>query len=113
MVSPWAPILANLSLDKVENGPLKQVVDKTDSYFRYVDDTFIIIDVKADKNEMLIIFNDAHPSLMFTCEEEHDGRLHFLDVQLSRREDGSLKRDVCRKPTSVGQYTHFLSFVPI
>ncbi|CAH8850906.1 unnamed protein product [Trichobilharzia szidati] len=113
MGSPLGPILADFFLAKIENGPLRQVIEETDSYFRYVDDTFIILDVKTDKNEMLKKFNDAHPSLIFTCEEEHDGGLHFLDVQLSRREDGSLKRDVYRKPTSVGQYTHFLSFVPI
>ncbi|VDP97807.1 unnamed protein product [Trichobilharzia regenti] len=79
-------ILEDFFLAKVENGPLKKLIEKTDSYFRHVDDTFIILDVKADKNEVLIKFNDAHPSLMFTCEEEYDGRLHSLDVQLNRRE---------------------------
>nr|CAH8856951.1 unnamed protein product [Trichobilharzia regenti] len=113
MGSPLGPISADFFLARIENGPSKQVIEKTDSYFRYVDDTFIILDVKADKNEMLKKFNDTHPSLIFTCEAEHDCRLHFLDVQLSRREDGSLKRDVYRKHTSVGQCTHFLSFVPI
>ncbi|VDQ02801.1 unnamed protein product [Trichobilharzia regenti] len=80
MGSPLGTILADFFLAKIENGPSREVIEKTDSYFRYVDDTFIILDVKADKNEMLKNFNDAHPSLTFTCEEEQDGRLHFLDV---------------------------------
>uniref|UniRef100_A0AA85J392 Reverse transcriptase domain-containing protein n=1 Tax=Trichobilharzia regenti TaxID=157069 RepID=A0AA85J392_TRIRE len=46
MGSPLGPILADFFLAKIENGPLKKVIEKADSYFRYVDDTFIILDVK-------------------------------------------------------------------
>ncbi len=49
----------------------------------------------------------------FTSEEESDGRLAFLDVLLTKRSDGSLRRNMNRKSTWTGQYTHFLSFVPL
>ncbi|VDQ05194.1 unnamed protein product [Trichobilharzia regenti] len=68
MGSPMGPILADFYLAKVENGPLKQRIDETDSYFRNVDDAFIILDVKADKNEMLHIHR-----YLLTGQEKDNG----------------------------------------
>lgn len=34
--------LADLFFAKAENGPLKEVTDKLDSYFRYIDDAFVV-----------------------------------------------------------------------
>ena len=36
-----------------------------------------------------------------------------LDVQLTRRQDDSIKLDIFRKHSWVGRYTHFRSFVPL
>ncbi|CAH8627461.1 unnamed protein product [Schistosoma mattheei] len=112
MGSPLGPILADFFLAKLENGPLKEVINKLDFYCRYVDDT-IIADQNIRKEQLLELFNNKHPAIKFTCEEEIDNKLNFLDVFLSRKENGSISRGVYRKGSSPSQYTHFLSFVPL
>ncbi|CAH8505350.1 unnamed protein product [Heterobilharzia americana] len=82
-------------------------------YHRYIDDIFVILDQNVHTNEVLRKFIEVHPLRTFTCEEENASKLHFLDALLSRREDGSLSRCVYRKTTSISQYTHFISHVPI
>lgn len=113
MGSPLGPILADFFLAKLENGPLKDVINKLDFYCRYVDDTFIIVDQDIGKVELLEQLNNKHQAIKFTCEEEIDNKLNFLDVLLIKKANGSISRSVFRKSSSSSQYTHFLSFVPI
>ncbi|CAH8463563.1 unnamed protein product [Schistosoma turkestanicum] len=84
MGSPLGPILADLFLAKLENGPLNEVIQKLDLYCRYVDDTFIIVDQDTRKEKLLEQFNNVHPAITFTGEEEYDEKLSFLDITLSR-----------------------------
>ena len=49
------------------------------SYFRYVDDTFLIIN-KNDVDLVVNMFNSYDDNLKFTCEIEKDCRISFLDV---------------------------------
>ncbi|CAI2735069.1 unnamed protein product [Schistosoma spindalis] len=44
-------------------------------------------------------------------EDEQNNSISFLNVQLTRRADGTLKRGLHRK-SATGQYTHFYSAVP-
>ncbi|CAH8678749.1 unnamed protein product [Schistosoma rodhaini] len=113
MGSPLGPILADLFLAKLENGPLKEAIKKLDLYCHYIDDTFIVVDQNTSKDELLEQFNSVHPAISFTGEGECDMKLNFYDVTLSRRSDGSLSRSVYRKRPSACQYTHFYSFTPI
>ena len=113
MGSPLGPILADIFLAKLENGPLKDTLSKLDYYCRYIDDTLIVCDEMVDKQEMLDFFNNVRPAIQFTSEEEKDNSIAFLDVLLSRRRDGSIKRNIFRKNTWTGQYTHFQSFTPL
>ena len=46
-------------------------------------------------------------------EEESDGRLAFLDVQLSGSDDGTVNTLVCRKATHTNQYLAFESHHPV
>nr|CAJ00247.1 TPA: reverse transcriptase [Schistosoma mansoni] len=112
MGSPLGPILADIFLAKLENGPLKDTISHLTSYCRYIDDTFIVLEKEHEKENILNIFNNIHPSITFTLEEEQNGSISFLDVQLTRRIDGTLKRGLHRKST-VGQYTHFYRAVSI
>ena len=49
--------------------------------------------------------------MSFSFEEEKNGKMSFLDVEISR-ENGKFVTTVYRKPTFSGVYTHFESFLP-
>ncbi|VDP50641.1 unnamed protein product [Schistosoma margrebowiei] len=52
MGSPLSPIHAHFFLAKLENGPIKEVINKLDFYCRYIDDTFIITDQNIRKEQL-------------------------------------------------------------
>ncbi|CAI2735413.1 unnamed protein product [Schistosoma spindalis] len=112
MGSPLGPLLADIFLAKLENGPLRSTISHLPTYYRYIDDTFIVLEKECDKDNLLNTFNNVHPSINFTSEDEQNNSISFLDVQLTRRADGTLKRGLHRKSATV-QYTHFYSAVPI
>ena len=113
MGSPLGPILADIFMSKLENTILEEKICQLTAYRRYVDDTFCVVDDSFRIEEFLSAFNSAHQNISFSVELETDGSLPFLDVQLSRRLDGTIKRSVHRKATWNEQYTHFASFVPL
>ena len=84
-----------------------------DIYNRYVDGIFCVVDGSMDIDNLLSIANKAYRNIQFTVELETDDGAPFLDVALSRGPEGTLRRAIHRKLTCNGQYTHFLSFVPI
>ncbi|BHF85905.1 hypothetical protein SprV_1002908000 [Sparganum proliferum] len=113
MGSPLGPLLADVFMGKLERFQLSEQIDKLKHYGRYVHDIFAIATAETDVATLLDAANQAHPSIKFTLEMETAGSLPFLDVLLSRRPDGSVRRSVYRKKTWSGQYTNFASFVPL
>ena len=55
--------------------------------------------------------NSLRPSILFTMEKESNNTLPFLDVLISRTEQG-FKTSVYRKPTFTGQYLNLYSHHP-
>ena len=51
--------------------------------------------------------------VQFAVEEESDGKLAFLDIQLSRSEDGTVSTSVYCKATHTNQYLAFESHHPV
>jgi hypothetical protein len=113
MGSCLGPLLADVFMSKLEKTVLSSRIEQLDMYLRYVDDIFIICSSEVNTSTLLEEFNQAHHAIKFTMEIESNEQLPFLDVLLRRREDGTISRNVYRKPTSVGQYIHFYSFVPL
>ncbi|BHF76073.1 hypothetical protein SprV_0501917100 [Sparganum proliferum] len=113
MGSPLGPLLADVFMGKLERFQLSEQIDQLKHYGRYVDDIFAIATAETDVATLLDAANQAHPSIKFTLEMETASLLPFLDVLLSRRPDGSVRRSVYRKKTWSGQYTNFASFVPL
>ena len=50
--------------------------------------------------------------MSFSFEQEKNGKLSFLDIEVSQ-EKGKFVMTVYRKPAFSGVYTHFESFLPI
>ena len=51
------------------------------------------------------VLNSIHPRVQFTLEEEDNGSIAFLDVWVTREEDGSLSTRVFRKPSNTNVTT--------
>ena len=112
MGSPLGPILADIFIGHLEQ-KLRKEISNVNLYCRYVDDIFIISDTKEDGQILFDHLNSIHPNITLTQHCETDNCIAFLDVEISRRADGSIKRSVYRKNTWSGQYLHFTSFSPI
>ncbi|MGL4482492.1 MAG: reverse transcriptase domain-containing protein [Lactococcus garvieae] len=113
MGSPLGPVLADIFMGMLERSQLAETVKKCDLYKRYVDDIFCIIDKKQNPDDLLAQANTAHPCIKFTMETESEDSLAYMDVKITRRQNGSIERKVYRKPTWNAQLTHFRSFVPL
>ncbi|CAH8459536.1 unnamed protein product [Schistosoma rodhaini] len=102
MGSPLGPLLADVFMVHVENA--SEDLNKNMSlYKRYVDDILVIGERKEDINCLLNKFNTIQNHISLSCEEEKNNQLHFLDVLINRRYDGSIKRSIFRKLTWTGQ----------
>ena len=73
-------------------------------YFRFVDDVFFYFANQSRSVEFFERLNGLHEALRFTQEGEQGCSLPFLDVKVSRTDDGIITR-MYRKPTSTGRYT--------
>ena len=56
--------------------------------------------------------NQQHNNIKFTKEIESDSTLPFLDVLITKNDDGHLSTSGYRKPTFTGLYLRWDSFVP-
>ena len=82
------------------------------SVLRYVDDLFLSFDHHKDIDEVFKIFNSTHNNIAFTKELEENNALPFLDT-LIHQTDKNINTSVYRKPTHIGLYTQWNSYVPI
>jgi len=111
MGSPLSPILADIIMDDLEIYCLTKLDFKINSYFRYVDDIFLI--VPRNKVDLTLeIFNGYHPRLKFTHELENNNSLSFLNTSVIRGKGGELLTNWYRKPTYSGRCINFLSSHP-
>ena len=80
-----------------------------------MDDTFSLSLNTQESSQFLEQLNSLHPALQFTCENEDQGLLPFLDARVMKKysteEDRvSFDTTVYRKPTFSGQYTRWDSY---
>ena len=108
MGNPLSPVLSNLYMEFFENRFLPNILPNGVFWFRFVDDIFCIWPLEENVNEFLFNLNNQVPSIKFTCEEEIDACLPFLDVCIYRNING-FKFSVYRKPTNISSYIHYYS----
>ena len=82
-------------------------------WLRYIDDILEV--VKKDQVQQLtdhVNQVDKSGCIKFTCAQESEGSLAFLDIQIIKKDD-SVKLLVYRKPTHTDQYLNYQSHHPL
>ena len=111
MGSPISPVLADMFMEAFEQTAIATADFQPRVWLRYVDDTFVIWQHGQDKLQLFLEhLNGLHSRIQFTMDQEKDGNIPFLDVEVSRQPDGSLAQKIYRKPTHTDQYLHCRSF---
>ena len=80
-------------------------------YRRYFDDIFVLFNSAEYLQRFHSYLSSRHRNISFTVENEKDNRMSIVDVNIIR-EKGKFTISVYRKPTFIGTYTHFDSFLP-
>ena len=112
MGSPLGPSLANAFLCFHETIWLNDCPEdfKPVHYRRYVDDIFALFRSPDHLEKFTSYLNSKHKNIKFTYEKESNDSLPFLDILISRSENG-FKTSVYHKPTFSGVYSNFNSFI--
>ena len=113
MGSSLGPTMANAFFSFYEIKWLEQCPKgfKPVFYRRYVDGIFVLWESAEHLPKFRNYFHTCHSNMSFSFEQEKNGKLSFLDIEVSR-EKGKFVTTVYRKPTFSGVYTHFESFLP-
>ena len=108
---PLGPTFANLFLCYHEEKWLENCPNsyKPAYYRRYIDDTFLLFKKQDHVKSFLEYLNSQHPNIKFTCEEESDCSLSFLDVSV-KKINNIFETSVFRKATFFGLGTSYFSF---
>ena len=74
---------------------------------------YVLATVKKDKtDDILHTINNTTENIKFTKEEEDNNQLAFLDILLTRTDDGTINTQVYRKKTHTDQILNFTSNHP-
>ena len=113
MGSPLGPLFANIFMSFHEQKCLNSCPSsfKPLLYRHYVDDCFLLFCCFDHLSLFLDYLNRQHANITFTAEIERDGKLAFLDIDISCSES-KFTTSVYRKPTFTGLSTNFHSFIP-
>ena len=111
MGSPLGPVIANIFMSELEQTLVPTLSDDVSLWTRYVDDTFSFVR-QGSIQKVLDCLNGFHPSIQFTHESEVDGKISFLDVSVSKREDRGFDTAIHRKKTDTNVYIHWNAFAP-
>ena len=105
--------MENVFLSFHEMKWLEQCPNKFKPVFkkRYVDDIFVLFESAEHLSNFHAYLNTCHTNMSFSFEQEINGKLSFLDVEVSRQQ-GKFVTPVYSKPTFSDVYTHFDSFFP-
>ena len=114
MGSPLGPTYANSFLSYHEKIWIDECPDdiKPIKYKRYVDDIFVLCRDRDHHRRFMEYMNTKHQCITFTEELENNNQLSFLDILITRTDDG-FTTDVYRKSTFSGVFTNFFSFLSI
>ena len=84
-------------------------LNKPKFYRRYVDDTFLLFEHESHIPKFKQYLNTKHPNIKFTSENEVDGQLPFIGVNVIHQDLGFCT-SVYQKPTDTGLGMNYHSF---
>ena len=109
-----APIISNIFMDHFECKHMDELIKLgVKLWWRYVDDTFIIIKNKELADKILEFLNKQHDTIKFTMEKETNDIINFLDVKIKRGSENSISTSTYRKPTFTGVMLNWNSLTSI
>lgn len=113
MGSPISATLANLVMEFAEDKIMRKLRYKPKVYHRYVDDVFMSYPGNHIEN-LIDTFNSFNVNLKFTVEHENNCRtIPFLDVRLTRNNNGTITTNWYQKPTNSWRFLNFKSNHPV
>ena len=114
MGSPLGPHYANSFLSYHEQIWIEECPNeiKPFKYRRYVDDIFVLCRDREHHEKFMEYMNTRHENIKFTEELEQNNTLPFLDVAVTRSDEGFVT-NLYRKSTFSGVFTNFFSFLSI
>jgi hypothetical protein len=108
MGSPLGPIIANIFMNDFENKHMKELKKLgVRIWYRYVDDTFVIIRCKDQAEKILEFLNNQHPTIKFTMEtlnKQLNSELFTLIIRNVQLEN-SITRDIQKYVKNKKPYT--------
>ncbi|CAF3250684.1 unnamed protein product [Rotaria sp. Silwood2] len=115
MGAPLAPVIADIFMSHLEITLMDKLKELgVCEWYRYVDDTFVLINKDTNIDDILSILNNFHSSIKFTYKIEENDKLEFFDVQVIRSTiNQCFETTIYRKPTFTGLLTNWNSYVPI
>ena len=88
MGSPLGPALANPFLVNYESKCLKEChVQFAPKYYHLYVDIFLLFKAKDHVKKFIRYMNSRHPNITFTCTEENDNKISFLDISITSTEN--------------------------
>ena len=75
-------------------------------------DDFSAIFEKNNRDLIVDTFNNFDPYLKFTIELENNNKINFLDIQIERCNDNTIRTNWYRKSVATARYINFLSDHP-
>ncbi|XP_046394995.1 uncharacterized protein LOC124162486 [Ischnura elegans] len=110
MGSPLSPVEANLFVEKFEKEALESCEKKPKLWLRYVDDTFVIWPHGVQELQVFLRhLNSQLHGIQFTMDMEKEQSLNFLDVLVTKKDNGGLGHAVYRKLTHTDRYLNAAS----
>ena len=114
MGNKLGPITADILMNDFESKHMKKLIELGVKYwFRFVDDTFVIIKDINQADKVLDYLNKQHNTIKFTMEKESKNQINFLDITIKRKFDLKLETLTYRKPTFTGVMLNWNSLTSI
>ncbi|XP_037942461.1 uncharacterized protein LOC119675342 [Teleopsis dalmanni] len=111
MGSNISPTIANIVTNEIFDVTIPKLSFKPRIVLKYVDDIFTI-GSKDKILEFLQLLNSFHNRIQFTVEHEFNGKLPYLDLLISKKNNRELAIDWYQKDVFSGKILNYLSHHP-